>query len=596
MKKFTVFLLAFLMFFSFSADTFASAYTEIPLVTKAEARKIAEEYIKSNAFEIVGQLDFENEYSVSYNKDYPYGYSVSYRRVVSGIVYDGDTVSLLVDSRNGDVSDFSVNFDYDVSFPDFGELISESEANARFVSSGGMKLRYNKIFSSDSYFAKLIYAPSDDFAVNAVTGNIIVFEENLPKDGYFDVTKMAENSSVYFDDNPEVMSLGDADKVARNVRQFEIDDGFSLVSADFLKGAGGNYFVSLKYESASFKKQVTVDAVAGIPVEYFDFSEYDSGFVSSSNADEIQKLASEYYSGYLGNATLHTDFGDGYTVYLWERKVNGVNCPANGLYISYSDSGHLVSLSFCMDSGIFDSTDGVIDSKYAYNSFFVGCGLELSYYKRPNGEAIPIYRVSSSGTGIIDAKTGRQLSYDGTPFYSAKDLKYADINSHYSNYAALALADCGIYASSGTVKLGDPIKQKEFLLLLSELITDTKPVISSSGVMTDEQCEMLYEYMYQNGVLAEDETSYNGTVTRGDAVRYMLEILGYGAVGEMKGIFANPFADFYDIPEKNLGYIALAKGLGIVKGDIYGRFNADIPITNGESLIMIYNFLKGESK
>ena len=595
MKKLLALPLVFLIAAVLCTGVFASGYTKIPSISKAAALEISRNYIKQNAPEVSEQIDFTDNYSISYNKTEPYGYNISYTRMIFGIPYESDSVSLFVDAASGSVLNFYINFDETVEMPDSYPLISQESAKEKFISSMGLELKYNKKITDSKASTYLTYAPSEDFIVNAVTGNIIVLHESLPEDGYFDVTEMAAKSSVYFDTEPDAASISEADSIARSIGQFELSSDFLLVSADFLKDSGGTYLISMNYESDYGSKLVTLDAVNRIPVEYKDFSETSADSEIQPRNSEAEQLASELYGEYLDNMILHTDARENYTIYLWERTVDGIPYSANGLYISYSNSGRLNSLSFCHDKTEFDSKDDVIDIKYAYNSFFATCGLELAYYKRPNNTLIPVYKISASGTGIIDAKTGRQLNYDGTPYYPAKELKYEDSGSHYSAYAALALADCDIYASSGTVRLGDPITQKEFLLLMSELITDTKPVIDTTGVLTDSQCEMLYRYMFQNKVLTEDEAGYNSKVTRADAVKYMLRILGYGTVGDMNEIFIKHFNDYYAIPQEYIGYIELARSLGIVRGDTYGKFNPKDPITNGDSLIMLYNFLRNES-
>ena len=46
-----------------------------------------------------------------------------------------------------------------------------------------------------------------------------------------------------------------------------------------------------------------------------------------------------------------------------------------------------------------------------------------------------------------------------------------------------------------------------------------------------------------------------------------------------------------EIGEANLGYVALAKGLGIVSGDAKGTFRPNAALTRREAAVMLYNLM-----
>ena len=171
-------------------------------------------------------------------------------------------------------------------------------------------------------------------------------------------------------------------------------------------------------------------------------------------------------------------------------------------------------------------------------------------------------------------------------------MNYIDINSHYSGNIANKMSDCDIYVSSGHVFLSDHISQQEYLLLISEFIDGTKPVLNTTGMLTDDQIEMLYAYMYSNNIMSPEETDYKGYVTRADAVKYFLRILGYGTVGDMSEIFIKHFNDSHLISKEHIGYVELARSMGIISGSTDNKFKPNEFLTNGDSLIIMYNYLK----
>ena len=59
----------------------------------------------------------------------------------------------------------------------------------------------------------------------------------------------------------------------------------------------------------------------------------------------------------------------------------------------------------------------------------------------------------------------------------------------------------------------------------------------------------------------------------------------------LKGIFACGFTDEDQIPEEELGCVAIAKGLGVVQGDRSGAFRPADGATRQELAVMLYRYL-----
>ena len=93
------------------------------------------------------------------------------------------------------------------------------------------------------------------------------------------------------------------------------------------------------------------------------------------------------------------------------------------------------------------------------------------------------------------------------------------------------------------------------------------------------------------GILTRAGRDDGRAVTRGEAVRLLLDSAGYGAVARLQGIFTCAFADRASIPDELMGYAALAQGFGIVDGDGGGRFAAGRTATRAEAAVMLYNFM-----
>ena len=559
----------------------------VPKVTKQEAVKIAQNFIAEFCPEVINDISMEN-LSITYSKSFPYGYNITFTRIINNIEYKENYINIFVDSENGRVTTYSKNFSNDIEVENTDSIISLENAEKIYRQAMGIKLQYNKKIVNNKIQTYLTYT-AEDIMINATTGNTMNTPYYIPTDDYFDVVNTAEKVSEFIDDGT-IISIADANNIIRSMPELEVLDNYRIISVDYLKNYDDTQLISILYKSGNYTKKITLNAKNGLLTEYTDNS---ADIPTADNFDtesEAEAFAEKYYKDYFNQFTKRQKSENNYTVLLYEREVNDIPYKSNGLYVSYYN-GKLKKVSFAWDNTEFQSLDNIVSVDYAYKKFFEKYGLELSYFKRENGVLTPVYRKSSKGTGIIDADSGRQLNYDGSYYYNAKEMNYMDINTHYAGPIAQKLSDCDIYVSSGNVFLEDYITQQEFILLISEFINGTKPIINTTGILTDDQREMLYAYMYSNGIMERSEADYTAYVTRADAVKYFLRILGHGTIGDMSEIFITHFDDSDTIPKHLIGYVELARSLGLVKGSTGNCFKPNDFLTNGDSLIIIYNYL-----
>ena len=77
-------------------------------------------------------------------------------------------------------------------------------------------------------------------------------------------------------------------------------------------------------------------------------------------------------------------------------------------------------------------------------------------------------------------------------------------------------------------------------------------------------------------------------VTRGQAVKCLLDCAGYGPAARLQGIYTCTYSDAAAIPEADLGYAAIAQALGMVRGSYQG----DRTATRGELAAMLCRLLE----
>ena len=556
--------------------------TSLPLLTKNDAKRFAQSFVINVASDILGTIDLsraEVTYSGTFN--------VVYYRVHNGIVYSNNYVSLSVDGDTGEILSYYREYDKDAVFSHFENILSPEKIFDMFKREGRLNLTYNKSVSGGDVFVYPVYTLDHTLLYNGVTGSAVNREREIIPDNYFDIASMYEKIKDSSNESEEMLRPIEAQLLARSIPELNITDDYRIVSARYLKNSNQKYLIILNYESEFGNVSVTVDAKSGLVCEFTR-----TGVAPSYNNQTANEVIKDYISKHLGeyiyNLKLSSVYNGEKTVYLYERMVDDIPFPANGLCIAVDKSGNISNISFLWENLDF-SKDGIISLHKAYQIFENKCKFELKYHF--DGEKnIPVYSLSSNTTGIIDARTGEVLGYDGKILHSAKYLNYTDLDTFYGKDIVEKMADCDIYASRGNVALYDEMLQKDYLLLISSYLPGGKPVIENFADLNDQQMEMLYNAFTSTGILDVSEIDYDAPVSREKAVEYFIKTIGYGDVAENYHIFDAHFKDVRSMEKGLIGYIELARSLKIVNGSD-GYFRPKQNLKNGDALIMVYNYL-----
>jgi len=99
-----------------------------------------------------------------------------------------------------------------------------------------------------------------------------------------------------------------------------------------------------------------------------------------------------------------------------------------------------------------------------------------------------------------------------------------------------------------------------------------------------------YSMLINGKIITKEEKSPESAVTRQDAAKFAIRFLGLDKAAKDGDIFKNVFND--QITGGYLGYAAIAKSLGIMRGDPKGNFNGTRDLTRAEAAAIIFNLLK----
>ncbi len=187
----------------------------------------------------------------------------------------------------------------------------------------------------------------------------------------------------------------------------------------------------------------------------------------------------------------------------------------------------------------------------------------------------------------VDAETGEVVSWDYTPGEEAA-MTYDDLDGHWVKASAEELAVFRIGFFGGSMRPADVLTQRDMLaLLLSVEGYEFDPAKA-----TKDELDWLYSRAYSYGLVTPETRDEDKAITRGELVKVLLDSAGYEKIAAIPGIFRCDFADAASIPTDQMGYAALAQGLGLIKGGSDGSFAAARTATRAEAISFLYQYMK----
>jgi hypothetical protein len=618
---------------------------KLPGISRQDAEAKAGEYIEKIAPGLIKELQYQEAVQDgSLNSSYFF----NYYRVVNGIPFYNDRVYVTVNRDTGELQDYSRNWTDKVDFPPASGYLSLEEAQKAYAKNLGLRLIYRSYMKDNVMTVFPAYVPvynNSSYAVNALTGERVRLSGNYYYDGAGDValTFSEEKASLQMASggirlNPEeldavqnaakLISQDGAEKVARAAKFLGITDGHKLQSnylgtnwPDKNEYTWSLYFNKPADENNYYEDyiNVSINAKTGEITSFYRSVPYSEGARPKNDMAkvkaEMDAFLKEYYPQYLKELE-YDELAAGKNViyaadklpnnynFTYTRIANGVPFPDNGVYINYDNlTGIISSFNLNWYTTEFPAVDKVIGLEAAHKSLFERVGLALEYKLQypegtdriytpdsvGNASMLLTYALNQNKPLYIDANTGLLQNYDGTEYKEPEKIEYTDIKGHFAEKQIMVLADNGIYLEGKEFKPGEAITQLDFMALLSKTLNYYGPVISVRS--TDKELDDLYAFLLREGIVKDGEWKPTQTVTREEAVKYIIRALKYDKVADISGIFNITFADKAAISADLTGYVAIASGLGIINGD-GANFNPARYVTRGETAVMIYNYLQ----
>lgn len=425
-----------------------------------------------------------------------------------------------------------------------------------------------------------------------------------------------------------VKSIDELEAAARAVKALGLDGKFSLASSNYSQVSfvdpdareEGEEDVTEVYATLRFvrdrknaegeivrtSKTVRLDAKTG---EFESISGYSNEPTTLSEstiraaAESFAKEHAEHFDSYvLADSELNT------TYLTYYRHENGVPFKQDSITVCVDGSdGSIVSFSYnYTDDLTFPDTDGIVDMEAALDAYFGAHTVELGYAELPTAvtpedirplckefaeagynyiyELRLVYGAERTEGWLrgVDAKTGEAVIEKSEP---RTGITYDDVDLSYAAAIAKELGEYGVGYRGGKLNPTASLTQLDMLCLL----------LAADGCeVPDEPTEEDINYFYTRAEwlgVTFDEKDPTAIVSRMEFVRTLIGMTTYSSAAKLEGIWAPGFADDTAIASGDIGYLAIAKALGIVKGDTDGSFHPTNAISRQDALIVLYNYM-----
>ena len=628
--------------------------TLLPDVSPEALLPIAKEFIAKTAPHL-SSLDLRLEDTSTGSIFYSHTYTYRFVRYENDIPVPQNTVSVSVNYISKNVTSFSANITSGVEFSKRENLLGEEKAKEILSSVQDMALSYRLKTEYDdegnltSRKAYLVYTPTLSYvSVDAESGKVYterntwqeVPSKNMATGGVMMDSAAKEESAESMDRDSgyqlseeelaqlevleSLISKDEAAKVIFEDEDLYIPENAYLSEARLTKrnygvrplGADGEenekytwnlYF--LTPGESYLGMNAVVDAHDGTLISYnadlpyvYHYKEYDIEIPSLKiSDDEAIKKASEFikkhqpekfefisYSdtnAYAPMKYIENDDGTSKAIYRASR-INFVRQNEN-IDFTYNNfrigvdyaSGKITSYSYTWYDDIeFESPKDAIDKKDALMALYGDNGFGANYEINRNYTYIDgvrdsvnyetvaraVYSLYSPVTTTVRALDGVLCDYNGNETVpDAFTGKYTDIENHWAKETIEKFTWIGYGPDGDLFRPDESISGGDFISL----------------------CETVRIYGDSEEILKAE------SLLRMDAVKLIIDYLGYGKIARLENVFITDFADNSDFENDDIGYAAIARGFGLIEGD-GENFRPYDTLSRAEALTIIENTIE----
>ena len=415
-----------------------------------------------------------------------------------------------------------------------------------------------------------------------------------------------------------VLPKEELDQKLRSVAAYGLE-GNTLSSAAYRlverEGQEDQVLCTLTYrralEEGSASRTFTVDARTGAVEDLWSSLPWEEGQAPALAAGEARQTAEDFLQEQFPQAAPRLAlYGQGEEEPEWgrysftfARQENGIFFPEHAFTVDvYAGDGSVCGLSYVYREGItFETPEGIVTQEAALSAWMDTYTVELGYLPVPRAldESDPEDAALMAALGLgawdtlklgyalgregylygVDARTGVPVEREAAGTFGG----YTDLSGHWAQEAAQALARYGVGYDTSSFQPDKALTQWDLVCLLASV---EGYFLDPEGA-SDQERNMAYEAAYRLGALERGERQDGSLLTRSDAVKLLLNAQGLQSAARLSGIYTCSYPDRDSIPAQDLGYAALAQGIGMVQGTWAG----DRTATRGEAAVMLHRLL-----
>lgn len=508
----------------------------------------------------------EQEYSVHRNFE---PYEFTFVRYENGLPCYDNYITVTVDASNCIVSSFDVKWiDYDKVYPSNTKLTA-AEASASMYANIGMVKEYAQKTNGE-FFVRYTDLSDGINYINAYTGNIV--NTNYISEGSY---KNALTSEKKFDFyySVDAYEIDYAISVVENSEYVAPGSKFTLTGIQYLQDAYGNYLYMYYDDFNGSIKTYIVDVYTG-DIRYFDYHQYEIGSENLGyNQEQCENIADDFVLKHNGsfiescrllNSNNQKNYiGEDVYYFNYTRFINDIAYDENGVVVGVSRStGKIVSVSSGWDVIDIPEYPILLSAEEVFDKYINASGFELQYVTAKSMtremELRAVYAPNPMTDVYIDAVTGDVVDGDGIEI-NAEKITYKDISKDVSGEQIKTLNACGILDDAEMFNPDENVLLCDYLLWMCRAVDCVKY----------KNIYDVAEKLVNCGVVTYEELELNPYINTEKGIKYIVTYLGYGELAKLPDTFKTGFVDEGMISEDLIGYAAIAKGLGIFRGNAF---------------------------
>lgn len=598
-------------------------------LSRSQIISAAENAVKALNPDIAGEIKPSEDFNIDLHGDTVY---VRLYREKNGLSLKKNSGSVSLNKNTGEIEGFNINWWSDADFEDPSKAVGNDamekayRENVHLTPYYKINSEYNEETKEYDKSAVILYSPEEDIQFDAATGKptkmlddyALAYNTSRYDNGvYYDEDEVVEEAADAVETGAPLTGIGGkgvvfsaAEKKAimDSGKYYTKDDITDLLKEDKYLGLTDDYMT----ETANFDKNeaapsgyawdmyffvnnskeyksisVTADAETGKVISFYKYSKNPSKAINVKSVNKVAEAAAKYYLGErfdeykpAGSNTAEAREKEVSRTVVFDRYANDLLVADNRIKINVDSEGNVTSFSYVYDD-IKLPEPKLIGTDEAYKKAFAQTDFDLYYdgFLRLNGEP-QVYMLYNLEKFYLNAGTGKLCTSSGKEITASADsgiCPYTDIKGNSAEKYITKLYEYGVRLTDSDETEFRPdeyITEREFANLMGNL--------TYTGIMP-----LLYDgYSYER-----PNEFGNGVLTKAGAAKQFVLAKNGKQFAELKGIYVSPFKDV-SADRSDLGYISLAYGMGVIKGDSKGCFNPDSKVTRGYAMYLICNYIE----